>query len=174
MSVLVRSPGHMEATETLTNARRELEVDAAVLAIAAGLIHAVAAVGHADYWLFALFFAALAAAQCAWGALAYRGADRRMLALGAWASAAIVLLWLVTRTVGLPFGPEGGGPEKIGVLDVLATVDELALVALVAGVLRFDRLRPRVVGAAARVGPVVGMTLAMASLVSLTLGVHAH
>lgn len=163
------------ATTTRTEARRELEVDAAVLAIAAGMIHAIAAVGHAsEYWLFTAFFAVLAMAQCGWGALVYRGADRRLLVAGAWGSAAVVLLWLVTRAVGLPFGPDAGSPEAVGPLDVLATLDELAVVAIAGALLRFPRLRPGLVNAAARVGPVVGMTLAMLSLVALTLGVHAH
>lgn len=162
-------------TTTATDARRELEVDAAVLAIAAGMIHAVAAVGHAsEHWTFAAFFATLAVAQCAWGCLVYRGADRRMLAAGAWGSGAVAMLWLVTRTVGLPFGPHAGAPEAVGPLDVLATLDEQVVVAIVVALLRFPQLRPRLVNAAARVGPVVGMTLAMLSLLSLTLGVHAH
>lgn len=160
---------------TATDARRELEVDAAVLAIAAGLIHAVAAVGHVtEYWLFAVFFALLAAAQLVWGALVYRGASRRLLVAGAWGSAAVALLWLVSRTVGLPLGSHAGTPEAAGPLDVLATLDEQVTVAIVVGLLRFPRLRPRVVRAAARVAPVVGMVLAMASLLTLTLGVHAH
>jgi len=156
-------------------ARRELEVDAAVLAIAAGLIHAVAAVSHfGEYWLFGAFFAALAVAQIAWGSAVYRGASVAVLAAGACGSAAVALLWLASRTVGLPNGPHAGAPEAIGPLDVLATLDEQAVVAIVVALLRFPQLRPRLVLAAGRVGPVVGMTLAMASLVSLTLGAHAH
>jgi hypothetical protein len=160
---------------TATKARRELEVDAAVLAIAAGMIHAVAAVGHvSEYWLFGAFFAVLAVAQVAWGALVYRGAGRRLLAAGAWGSGAVALLWLVSRTTGLPIGPHAGSPEAAGPLDVIATLDEQVTVAIVLGLLRFPRLRPPVVRTAARVAPIVGMVLAMASLVSLTLGVHAH
>ena len=160
---------------TAAKARRELEVDAAVLAVAAGLIHAVAGVSHlGEYWLFGVFFALLAVAQVGWGALVYRGASRRVLVAGAAGSAAVALLWLVTRTVGLPFGPHAGSPEPVGVLDVLATLDEQVVVAIVLALVRFPRLRPRVILAAARTGPVVGMVLAMASLVSLTLGVHAH
>jgi hypothetical protein len=160
---------------TATDPRRELEVDASVLAIAAGLIHAVAAVGHVtEFWLFAVFFAVLAAAQVTWGVLVYGGADRRVLRAGAWGSAAVALLWLVSRTVGLPIGPEAGTPETAGALDVLATLDELVTVAIVVGLLRFPELRPWAVRTAARVAPVVGMVLAMASLVSLTLGAHAH
>ena len=65
----------MSATEV----RRELEIDAALLAIAAGLIHAVAAVSHfGQYWLFGASFAVLAPAQIAWGAMVYRGAGRAL------------------------------------------------------------------------------------------------
>ena len=160
---------------TATEVRRELEVDAAVLAIAAGLIHAVAAVTHSgEYWLFGSFFAVLAVAQVVWGALVYRGASRSLLVAGAWASASVALLWLVTRTVGLPIGPHAGRPEAVGPLDILATLDELAIVVLVLGLLRWPSLRPHVVRFARRAGPAVGIGLTIASLVSLTLGVHAH
>jgi hypothetical protein len=160
---------------TATEVRRELEVDAAILAIAAGLIHAVAAVTHfGEYWLFGLFFAVLAVAQVVWGALVYRGADRSLLAAGAWASAGVALLWLVTRTVGLPIGPDSGSPEAVGPLDALATLDELAIVLLVLALVRWPSLRPRVIRVAQRAGPAVGIGLTIASLVSLTLGVHAH
>ena len=160
---------------TATEVRRELEVDAAVLAIAAGLIHAVAAVTHSgEYWLFGSFFAVLAVAQVVWGALVYRGASRSVLVAGAWASASVALLWLVTRTVGLPIGPHAGRPEAVGPLDILATLDELAIVVLVLGLLRWPSLRPHVVRFARRAGPAVGIGLTIASLVSLTLGVHAH
>lgn len=160
---------------TRADARRELEVDAAVLAIAAGLIHAVVAVTHAsEYWLFSVFFAALGAGQIAWGAFVYRGAERRVLVAGAWANAGVVLLWLFTRVVAVPLGPDAGSRESVGVLDAIATLDELVVVAMVLALVRFPQLRPRLVRAAGRVGPVVGMTLAMASLLVLTLGVHAH
>ena len=41
---------------------------------------------------------------------------------------AIVLLWLATRTVGLPIGPDPGEVEPAGLHDLLATADELAIV----------------------------------------------
>ena len=160
---------------TATEVRRELEIDAALLAIAAGLIHAVAGVSHfGDYWLFAVFFAVPAPAQIAWGVLVYRGAARSLLVAGAWGSAGVALLWLVTRTVGLPIGPHAGAPEAVGPLDALATIDEQAVVILVLALLRWPSLRPHVIRFARRVGPAVGISLTMASLVSLTLGVHAH
>jgi hypothetical protein len=160
---------------TAAKARRELAVDAAVLALAAGAIHVVAAVGHAsEWWLHSVFFGLLAAAQLAWGVLVYRGAGARLLAAGAVASFAVILIWALSRTAGLPFGPEAGAAEPVGPLDVLATLDELATVALVLALLRYPRLRPGALRAVARVAPVVGVVLAMLSLLSLTLGGHPH
>ena len=38
-------------------------------------------------------------------------------------------LWAVTRSVGIPLGPERGEVEEIGVLDVIATTAELVSAA---------------------------------------------
>ncbi len=50
---------------------------------------------------------------------------RRVLLAGAAGSAALVLLWLVSRTSGLPFGPEAGVAEPIGAADTLCVVMEV-------------------------------------------------
>ncbi|MGQ0669257.1 MAG: hypothetical protein ACT4PO_06255, partial [Actinomycetota bacterium] len=39
-------------------------------------------------------------------------------------NAGIVVLWVVSRTTGLPIGPEPGSPEAAGVLDLVATAYE--------------------------------------------------
>ena len=102
------------------------------LSWAAGLIHVVAAVEHVDeYLLFGLFFALLAPAQFAWGVLAYRRPDRRLLVWGAVANLAVVALWVVSRTIGLPIGPDQ--PEAVGPVDAVCSADELVLALLVLG-----------------------------------------
>lgn len=102
---------------------------AAALSLAAALIHASVIVAHfQEYWLFGVFFVAAALFQLGWGVAAWSSpADRRLLALGAGANLAIVLLWAVTRTVGLPIGPEPGEIEPAGLHDLFATADELAI-----------------------------------------------
>ena len=41
-------------------------------------------------------------------------------------------VWLISRTIGLPFGPAGPGVQKgIGLADITATVDGLSLIAFV-------------------------------------------
>jgi hypothetical protein len=44
----------------------------------------------------------------------------------------VVLVWLTSRTVGPPIGPEAGAAEAAAFVDVLATILEVAIVAGVA------------------------------------------
>ena len=115
---------------------------AALLSIAAGLIHAIAMVDHfGHWWAYGLFFLVLTYGQVLWGAtLLRRPVSDRTLVAGAWASTAIVAVWLWSRTIGIPLGPGGGAPEAVGPMDVAATIDQLVLVAYLALVLR-PRLR---------------------------------
>lgn len=103
---------------------------AAGLSIAASMIHASVIVPHfREYWLFGLFFVVSAIFQLVWGLVIWnRREDRRLLAWGAAVNLAIVVLWIATRTVGLPIGPEPGEVEAAGLHDLLATADELAIV----------------------------------------------
>jgi len=147
---------------------------AAWLSIAAGLIHAIAMVDHfSHYWLFGVAFLALTYGQILWGLALLRGrGDARLLRAGALANLAV---WLVSRTLGLPLGPEAGQPEPAGPMDVAATLDQLVLVAYVAVVLRprlADRRGLRVLIGRHRVR--LGMMLCSASVFTALLGGHAH
>jgi hypothetical protein len=113
----------------------------------AAAVHVVASTGHfSEWWLYGVFFAALAAWQAAWGVLVYREPSEGALVMGAGANVGVAILWLITRTTGLPFGPDQWSPEKVGVLDIAATVDELSIaclsLALVSAAWR-RRLAPR-------------------------------
>ncbi|CAN5275347.1 hypothetical protein BH20ACT16_BH20ACT16_04330 [soil metagenome] len=106
------------------------------LAATAGVIHFVATVEHisAD-WELAVFFALIGAAQLGIGWRIFRdGGDSRLLKLAALGSLAVALLWVFSRTTGIPFGPESG-VSKVGVGDTIATVLEFAFAALVAVIL---------------------------------------
>src|SRR6266513_632927 len=108
--------------------RHEALLLTTALAYAAGLIHTIAAVEHvSEFWLFGGFFAGLAAAQFAWGTLAFARPAPRTLIFGAYLASGTVILWLCTRTVGLPIGPTPWQPESAGALDVAATADEIVL-----------------------------------------------
>lgn len=114
-----------------TEARLDETLFVAVgLSWGAGVIHVAASSWHAaEYVPFAVAFALLAAVQLAWGAAVYVRATPRLLAGGVALSLGVVAVWLVSRTAGLPVGPEG--PEPWGVADVLASADEALLCVLV-------------------------------------------
>jgi hypothetical protein len=133
-------------------ARSEPALLLASLAWAAATMHAAASAQHVAEWPpAAAFFGALAVAQLGLGALLWARADTAALIAGAAGSATVVALWTVTRTTGLPFGPEAGHPESAGVLDVVTSADELLLAAC-AVALMHDRghlpLHPAVMRAA--------------------------
>jgi len=133
-STIDATAGQVAEDEAGENAAGRLVAVAAGLSIAASMIHASVTVPHfREYWLFGVFFVLAALFQLIWGLAAWtRRDDRRLLAVGAVVNVAIVLLWLATRTVGLPIGPEPGEVEPARLHDLLATADELA-VALACG-----------------------------------------
>ena len=54
---------------------------------------------------------------------------RMIPAFGAFGNGFIIAIWVVSRTVGLPFGPESGTPEPIEFIDALATTFQVLIVA---------------------------------------------
>jgi len=143
------------------------------LAWGAGLIHTEAAIQHvSEYALYAAFFALLAPAQFAWGVALYRRPGRRLLWAGAGAGLLIVALWVVSRTSGLPIGPEHWTPEPVGPIDAIATADELAI-ALLAALLTSEHTN-RLVRGCRYVATATGVCLILLSSLSLTLNSHAH
>src|SRR5215208_4734004 len=115
---------------------------AAALSLIAAAIHAWAIPGHfEEWWGYGTFFLIAAAAQACYGLALLRWPGRSLLLLGVVGNLSIVSLWAVTRTAGLPFfGPHAGEVERVGVVDLSATVAELALVTvLLAALLRSTR-----------------------------------
>ena len=107
---------------------------------AGGAVHVCVIREHfAESAWYGWFFLALAAGQLGWSAVLLWRPSRQMLLAGAAASAAVVLLWLATRTVGIPLGPAAGEVEPVGVLDVLASLAEGATVLCALASLRAVR-----------------------------------
>ena len=81
----------------------------------------------------ALFFAVLGAAQIGWGlaALARDRAPFPRAVIGV--NVGVLALWVVSRTVGLPVGPEAGTAEAVGRADVLCMALQLLVVGSLAG-----------------------------------------
>jgi hypothetical protein len=144
------------------------------LAWSAAVIHVGAAVQHVqEAALYAAFFAVLAPVQFIWGIALYRRRSRTLLTAGAIASLMVVALWIVSRTSGLPVGPEPWHPEPVGFIDALATADEIALALVVLVHLRPSRGRKLARGFRILVGA-VGLVLILVSSLALAGPFHAH
>jgi FtsP/CotA-like multicopper oxidase with cupredoxin domain len=119
-------------------------LSAAAFTASAGAIHLAVVPDHfEEYVPFGLFFLAVGLAQmAAAAAILYRPCRRLLLALAA-ANAGLLALWLVSRTSGLPIGPDPGIPEPIGFADAAcASLEVLSLPALLILAIRGRRPRP--------------------------------
>jgi hypothetical protein len=142
----------------------------AAVAFIGGLIHVGAGVDHfGEFPLYTLVFCLLAAAQLTWAAMLLRHPSRRVMLLGCALQLGIVLLWALSRTVGVPIAPQAWVPEQVGVADLVETIGEIATVIAVMCVVLSGRLKPARV-AVARMAPV----LLAVVLVSVLFGAGAH
>ena len=95
---------------------------------AAAIHYAVIAEHFDEWWGFGIFFAASASPSCSGRCSSWRHRSRLIIWLGVIGNAAIVVLWIVTRTAGTLIGPEPATPEPMGLADSVATVFELTIV----------------------------------------------
>lgn len=109
----------------------------AVASEIAGLIH-LAFVGEhlQEYVPFGLFFLASGLFQVVWAVMVFSPRSRAFFAIGLVVNAGTAILWAVSRTAGLPIGPEHWTPEAVGVPDVACTILEAIVVAGCAWALR--------------------------------------
>jgi hypothetical protein len=127
-------------------------ISAALFSAGAAAIHFAVIADHLEeWWVFGLFFAASGVAQLVWAALVVASPSRLVIGVGVFGNAAVVALWIVTRTAGSPIGPDAGMPESVGVADAVATAFELGVIVAggwLAGAVRADRRRAPRVGSA--------------------------
>lgn len=144
------------------------------LAGTAGMIHLVATVEHVGVeWELVFFFALVGAVQVAVGWRIQRdAAEPWLLRLAALLSLGVALLWVLSRTSGIPFGPDAGEVAAVGVGDAIATALELAFAALVAVIL--TRGEQAVAWLSSAIG--VRLTFAILSLALMlaAFGGHEH
>jgi hypothetical protein len=106
-----------------------MRLSLATAAIAAGLIHSSVVPHHLEEsTILGVAFVATAIFQIAWGATVSTRLDRRPLDVGAAVNGAVVAAWIVSRTIGLPFGPDAWLAEPVGAVDAAATFLELLIV----------------------------------------------
>ncbi len=116
------------------------------LSMLAGVIHLVVAPDHLAEWLgYGLFFIISSSAQIFYAVLLLtQMLNRRLLVAGILGNSSIIVLYLITRTFGIPFfGPHAGMVEAIGGLDILSKIDELALILCLVILLRTQPVSKR-------------------------------
>jgi hypothetical protein len=134
---------------------RALRSHLAAASLGAAAIHFAVIVPHFDeYAPFGIFFLVVGWFQAIWAILIVASDDRRLLTVGAVANVLVIVVWIASRTVGLPLGPTPWVAEDVGLADVISTTLEAILVGgaslLLVSVDRRDE--------AAR-GPVVGASV---------------
>jgi hypothetical protein len=93
------------------------------------VIHAAVVPEHLqEEWIFGVFFILAAGFQIAWAIPVVVGRSTIIYATGALANGALIGIWVVSRTIGLPIGPMRWMAEPVGGTDVTAALLELLLV----------------------------------------------
>jgi hypothetical protein len=119
------------AIALLATARGHARAVVALLSIGAAVIHFAVVAEHFDeWWLTGTFFLALGVFQLVWALLVLHAPSPPLYLVGAAANALVVVLWIVSRTSGVPVGPEAGEAEAVALPDSLATAFEIVLVAI--------------------------------------------
>ena len=134
----------------------------AALSVGAAAIHFAVVFEHfAQYTLYGVFFLVISWAQLIWPVVLLWRPSRLWLWLGIAGNAMVIAVYVASRTVGLPFGPDLHHAESVGALDVVTCVLEFDLVVLI-DPQTFDT------GIEAAVDRYVAMTRATQQLVILT------
>jgi len=145
----------------------------AALSMAAAAIHfAVMGEHFAEYVAFGVFFSVVAWSQAVWAVGVIVVPSRRLLTVGLLGNALVILVWLSSRTTGLPIGPEAGAPEAAAFVDVLSTILEAAIVAGTAVLLLRGRPTHSMRGLPVRLG-LTGLVIVLVVLTTWSVAAGA-
>jgi hypothetical protein len=150
----------------------------AALSLGAGVIHLVMVPSHASEWLpEGIGFAVAGWAQIGLALLLLVRPSRGALRATCLLNLVLVGLWIVSRTVGLPVGPEAGVAHAASFVDLTCVALEVALV-LAAGVLLVRPTAGAGLGDPARVMlsaiPIGILLVATAAIASPSAADHGH
>ncbi len=102
----------------------------ALLSVGAAAIHfSVAGAHFSETWLHGTFFVMTGWAQAIWAGAALLRPSRLVWWAGIVINGGTIVAWIVSRTVGVPFGPNAGVAEPVAMLDVVATTFEGLIIA---------------------------------------------
>jgi hypothetical protein len=106
-----------------------IRVILALASAGAGVIHFLVTPEHfEEFLLFGLFFLVLGAFQVLWAGGMLAKPNTFVLLAGVVVSAVVIGIWVLSRTAGLPMGPEAGEAEAAALPDILSTVLEGVIV----------------------------------------------
>jgi hypothetical protein len=112
---------------------RAWRAGAGAFTAAAGVLHWAAAGDHREHRHVLAFFVLVGAAQLVWAALVAVGSRRpALIRAGVVGSLGVVGVWIVSRTVGIPWVPDVGVAEPVGTPDVVTTALEVLTLAALA------------------------------------------
>lgn len=150
---------------------------AALASFGAAVIHFAVVPAHWQEWVVAgQFFALLALFQLVWARAVLARPTNLVLAGGVLLNLGAIALWVVSRTVGAPFGPHAGEPELVQAADLCALLLQLYVV-MGAGWLCHRGLRGKPISWLANGAFLLGATsiVALASTVGVASGLqHGH
>jgi hypothetical protein len=135
---------HLKARPRTAVRRRPARLGMLCVAAAgasAGGIHLAVVPSHwAQAQVYGAFFVLVGTTQVVWSLLLLVRPSRPLLGLTVAANLGVLLVWLQSRTIGLPLGPAAGRREPIGVLDLACGVIEaVGVVIAVRLILRHER-----------------------------------
>ena len=145
----------------------------AFASLGAGLIHLAAVSEHvSEWWLYGLFFLVLGVVQIGWAALALESDLLPVPHLFAAMNAAVIGLWLVTRSTGLPVGPESWKAEAVGTADLLCSALEAVVVVLLVLTVRRPQHQDSTDLTKAQLRMAVAGAVALAAITGAALAAH--
>jgi len=152
--------------------RRGLLYPAAMLTVGAAAIHFAVAPDHlVEFAPFGILFVVVGTVQLALAALVVVLPGRRVFATAMAVGAACLLVWGVSRTVGLPVGSNPGKPEPLGLADALTSIFEL--LSLLLFLLLLTSSPPRSTRRWWLVGTVpIGVLLTIATILGVVAGIN--
>jgi hypothetical protein len=131
-------------TRIRSPARATAPLAAAVLSLAVAWVHLAYAASHLrQWWAYGAFFVAAGAGQALFAPLVLRRATPAVAYAGIAGNAAIVGMYVLSRTAGPPLGPHARVPETAGPIDLATTAAEVVLVGVLLSLLE-PRARRRV------------------------------
>ncbi len=109
---------------------------AAALSLLSALIHLWVMPEHfEEWWGYGVFFASAALAQGTLAIILLRCQGELIYVAGILGNIAIVAMYVVTRTSGIPFGPQAAMIEDAGIPDMISTVAEVGIVFVLVAML---------------------------------------